>query len=457
MRFTLVVLLAVMPFAAEAQIGVPIPTSLQWERVGQTVFPGDYSDIEGIDFCGDTLFAALGGLPHALRDGGPGYPAANGIWERRGLIPSGDIECVSLGDQLLFFIDRGPSFDRSRDWGYTVEPVLYNGKVLPVRTPGGAIVAYFDYADYIVCRSDDGEAWACGDYTPGDTGFPSTFDAGRPGGPVPAARMLANGQGGPAFSDDDGRTWQPSNLMTSFNRYGAGLAVVDGGPLHGTAVAVATNGMSAFHVYQSTDGRTWTDLGPTPVEPRTAEDPWRFETRLVAIPGGLVARYGDGPYVWLSGDAGRTWQVGFDSGGPPVNVDDEARDAAVGPDGHLYIGIESGTAPPTERGGVYRSAVPLAAVVGEALPAEASGVGVAVRPNPVGGRAEVVVTLASAGVVRVVVLDALGREVAVVLDGDAPAGERVLSVETGGWPAGVYVVRATTGTRTATARLVVVR
>ncbi len=74
-----VLLLALAPLAAAAQIGVPVPTALQWERVGQTVFPGDYSDVEGIEFCGDTLFATLRGMPHALSDGGPGYPAANGI------------------------------------------------------------------------------------------------------------------------------------------------------------------------------------------------------------------------------------------------------------------------------------------------------------------------------------------------------------------------------------------
>ena len=58
---------------------------------------------------------------------------------------------------------------------------------------------------------------------------------------------------------------------------------------------------------------------------------------------------------------------------------------------------------------------------------------------------------------RVVVVDALGREVAVVLDGAVPAGERTVSVETGGWPAGVYVVRASVGDQSVSARLVVAR
>ena len=66
-------------------------------------------------------------------------------------------------------------------------------------------------------------------------------------------------------------------------------------------------------------------------------------------------------------------------------------------------------------------------------------------------------SLAEAGPVRVAVVDALGREVAVVLDGAAPAGETVAPVETGAWPAGVYLVRAVVPGRLATARLVVAR
>ena len=58
---------------------------------------------------------------------------------------------------------------------------------------------------------------------------------------------------------------------------------------------------------------------------------------------------------------------------------------------------------------------------------------------------------------RVSVVDVLGREVAVLLDGAAAAGEQVLGVDAAAWPAGVYVVRATAGAQTATARLVVAR
>ena len=66
-------------------------------------------------------------------------------------------------------------------------------------------------------------------------------------------------------------------------------------------------------------------------------------------------------------------------------------------------------------------------------------------------------SLAAAHTVRVVVVDALGREVAVVLDEAAAAGERVVGVDTASWPAGVYVVRATVGAQIASVRLVVAR
>ncbi|HEX8385103.1 MAG TPA: hypothetical protein VF576_02910, partial [Rubricoccaceae bacterium] len=94
--------------------------------------------------------------------------------------------------------------------------------------------------------------------------------------------------------------------------------------------------------------------------------------------------------------------------------------------------------------GVWRTTGPV--VAGEAGPSEApGGVGVTVRPNPAGGRVEVAVTLAAAGPVRVVVLDALGREVAVVLDGASAVGERVARLDVPAWPPGVFVVRAEAG------------
>ena len=80
-----------------------------------------------------------------------------------------------------------------------------------------------------------------------------------------------------------------------------------------------------------------------------------------------------------------------------------------------------------------------------------------VAPNPASRRAAVSVSLPEAGAVRVAVLDVLGREVAVLHDGPLAAGDRALRLDAAPLPAGVYVVRAVTPTRTASRTLTVVR
>ena len=63
-----------------------------------------------------------------------------------------------------------------------------------------------------------------------------------------------------------------------------------------------------------------------------------------------------------------------------------------------------------------------------------------VRPNPSRGAAVVPFELAAAGPVRLRVLDALGREVAVLVDGVLPAGPHRAELAAGGLASGVYVV-----------------
>lgn len=91
----------------------------------------------------------------------------------------------------------------------------------------------------------------------------------------------------------------------------------------------------------------------------------------------------------------------------------------------------------------------------ESTPGE-SRLSLSVGPNPSAGLASVTITAAEpAQSVRVVLLDALGRRVAVLHDGALPADAR-LPVPPG-LPAGVYTVRAEADDASATARLTVVR
>ncbi|MEM0962159.1 MAG: chondroitinase-B domain-containing protein [Bacteroidota bacterium] len=66
-------------------------------------------------------------------------------------------------------------------------------------------------------------------------------------------------------------------------------------------------------------------------------------------------------------------------------------------------------------------------------------------PNPSDGAASVPLAATASGDVEVVVVDALGRQVATLLQGAIPAGSRTVRVDTLGWPAGVYTVVARRG------------
>lgn len=79
------------------------------------------------------------------------------------------------------------------------------------------------------------------------------------------------------------------------------------------------------------------------------------------------------------------------------------------------------------------------------------------RPNPARGASEVSFSMPEAGLVRLSVVDLLGREVAVIAEGEQAAGRHVETLDTGALAPGVYVVRLSSGAQTATQRVVVVR
>ena len=98
----------------------------------------------------------------------------------------------------------------------------------------------------------------------------------------------------------------------------------------------------------------------------------------------------------------------------------------------------------------------IGAVAGEAAPA-ALAFALGVVPNPSAGAAVVSVATTAATSARVSVVDALGREVAVLHDGPLAAGTHRLPLETAALPAGVYVVRVSGSGQAASRTLTVVR
>lgn len=83
--------------------------------------------------------------------------------------------------------------------------------------------------------------------------------------------------------------------------------------------------------------------------------------------------------------------------------------------------------------------------------------GVVASPNPASGRVVVALTLTAPSEVRLVLHDALGREVAALDAGALDAGAHRLALDVSALPAGVYVWRLAAGDRVETGRLTVAR
>ena len=80
-----------------------------------------------------------------------------------------------------------------------------------------------------------------------------------------------------------------------------------------------------------------------------------------------------------------------------------------------------------------------------------------ITPNPSVDRATLALRLAETSSVRMSVFDALGREVAVLLDTTLPAGEHRAEIETSSLTPGTYLVRVVTEGAAVTRRLTIVR
>ncbi len=88
---------------------------------------------------------------------------------------------------------------------------------------------------------------------------------------------------------------------------------------------------------------------------------------------------------------------------------------------------------------------------------DAGPLAVALFPNPARAYATIRVYTPVAGPLRIAVYDLLGREVARLHDGDAPAGSLDLAVPVSAWSPGVYLVRVATTGHEQTRRFVVAR
>ena len=155
-----------------------------------------------------------------------------------------------------------------------------------------------------------------------------------------------------------------------------------------------------------------------------------------------------------------------------VEVHRVSLDAEVGP--YRVVGRAISAAPVVSgRVHVWATLTPVPPLVplAEATPTpQASAADVAVKadvpaevalrpvyPNPLTSRARIPYELPEAGPVQLALYDALGREVAVLVDGDAPAGWHEARLDALRLSPGLYHVRLTAGTFVGTVRFTVIR
>ncbi len=160
-------------------------------------------------------------------------------------------------------------------------------------------------------------------------------------------------------------------------------------------------------------------------------------------PGGAWASHEVVLFTYDSGtDSGLTYTAANADTQPRepialIQTDPFLVDGSVRPVGTLYVDLLSVTAGESD---IDAAAFALSAP----------------SPNPARGSASLTLTLDRAQPVTVRVVDALGRTVAVVADGEMPAGALRLRVDTGRLAAGLYTVVATGDRTAATQRIAVV-
>jgi hypothetical protein len=303
---------------------------------------------------------------------------------------------------------------------------------------------------------------------------------------LPLGRLVFGAWSGVVLSDDNGETATPGGLFDfEFMRYRIHQITVLARPEGGLRIVA----MGSINGGGCGCSRVWTsdDHGATFVQRALLNDPLSPNSNTAAALLPQVPREGGG--LWIAGpaqatpswqtstavavlytgiiyhttDAGLTWQ----QAPPPYDripfEEPQTRNrvfsALSDSEGRLYPSVlEFGLEGADGFAWAIRSTAGYP-VAGEALPAPASRVGLAVsvRPNPSSGAVTISVAVAAASSVRVVVVDALGRTVVMLHDGVSPAGDLSLALNTSRLAPGVYVVRAESGASSATARLVVSR
>lgn len=473
---------AAIPTVYSQTLPLESGAGFEWERVGNTPQFGSYDDIH----------FDSGGTIWTTRDVRWLNPVTNEWVEPTHI---GQTAVLTLGphppggparaDTVLTSIGTQRSTDGGVTWS---EPSPIGGRAL-AEIPSGHPYAGRLLVGHNAGFSDDrGATWMLATYESdsaivGETGalfslpppslLPGVASGRDPAAPPdwPSGRILHSGYRGIAPSDDGGVSYQNWTWGAGPGYKGYHLAIVRRpnthplGPGPRILMTAVVSGEPAVSFWSSDDGaQTWQRRGFLP-EPHTAPGYGRT-LGIFALPepgesdpgaGGRALIVMGLGHLYQTSDAGETWAVvgrapEMVATNPPTSGTFLGA-AEMGPDGRLYVAV---SALGHSTGWVWRTAEAFSVGQVEAPPT-ADDFAVLVRPNPSGGEAEAVMELSRPSAVRVVVLDVLGREMAVVADGAVGAGVHVLRLPASLAP-GTYFVRVEVErTRMLTRTITVVR
>ena len=453
LSFAVLSLALILPFAAPTPQAQPSLDSLSWELVGET-FRTRGLFAAGVDY-------DLAPAVYAIGDDGLFviYPNEED-WTFIADFPTLDSDRDAFVSRVgtLFGIGRF-GIERSPDGGESWVETLDHAYLAPVYTPADALITNLDgFPDYTLARStDDGLTWTMIDMWPtlGGRILPLTFATLPVSEALANGRVIAGGNDAIVYSDDDGFSWEPTNVYAGFRYRITSIVRAPWGLLYAQVNDFATGDIGG--VAESADGAVWTRVGQIPNANDTG-------AQVVAVGDSMLFAINlsenEDIQVYRSGDRGRTWAgtgriAAEEAVGNPVRM----RELIVGPEGRLWVGMTDSVPGPKGTGGVFRTVEPVVAVSAEGGPEPGKPVAElgAAYPNPSSGRTTVPLMLPEAADVSVAVFDVLGRSVATLHEGWLSAGTHRFAVE--GWrlPVGVYFVRVEGSTGSITRRFVVAR
>jgi photosystem II stability/assembly factor-like uncharacterized protein len=286
---------------------------------------------------------------------------------------------------------------------------------------------------------------------PGTAWIPDTVGMGNSTGEYPTViSFLMSGSNffaatqitGAFLSTNDGGSWTQINGALPSNAF-SGITVYKFAALGSTIfAAIVDTDQIHTNIYSTTDrGQSWS---------KANMQPQNWSTIYGFLSGGENLFIAADSSIYVSSDHGANW-VAFDQGFPMpggngdriISMDTSGSNLVVGTVGN---GIWTRKLSDFPNSSVNPSSVPN------------NGLNITVSENPAyGSEVKITYTLRDGGVAQVKLMDELGREVRMLQNGHAPAGENTVTIDPLTEGPGTYFVRVEANDQTAMQKLVISR